>query len=467
MRDRSPNAIRAITATIPENAGQSTNQTAPSPPPPLGDRAMQKEPLAGAFFWVLAFFVVYCARPEDWIPGVAHLHLALVAGVFALIAFVTSLGRMKEGMPKEVFYLILLLVQLALASILSPVWKGNAVAQTIEFAKMVLIVVVIALAVASLARLRKLIFVQAASVVAVALISIKSGHLVGGRLFGALNGMYSNPNDLAIALVLSVPLCLVFLFRARGVARKLAWTVAVLAMIFAIFRTGSRAGFIALVIAGLFCMWDFGIKGRRLYLPVLAVVVLTVAFALAGSEVTQRLSATFSTSNTQESAYGSALARKQLLIKSLKVTAEHPLFGIGPGDFQAISGHWQPTHNVYTALSAEGGIPALILFLMIYWRAFGNLRRVREFEASDSELGMFASAMRASLWAFAVAGPFFPDAYQYFVYFMFVFTTILCRLVDQKGAPQRKRSWAYEQRAKMAAPAVASARPAQSGMSRA
>ncbi|MGH9404131.1 MAG: O-antigen ligase family protein [Terriglobia bacterium] len=417
-----------------------------------------KEPLSGAFFWVLAFFVVYCARPEDWIPGVAHLHLALVAGVFALIAFVMSIGRMKEGLPKEVFYLILLLVQLFLASIFSPVWKGNAVMQSIEFAKMVLIVVVITLAVASLARLRKLIFVQSASVAVVALISIKSGHLVNGRLFGALNGMYANPNDLAIALVLSVPLCLVFLFRAKGLARKLVWTAAVLAMIFAIFRTGSRSGFIALIVAALFCMWDFGVKGRRLYLPALAVVVGMVAFVLAGSEVTQRLSATFSSSETQESAYGSALARRQLLVKSLKVTAEHPLFGVGPGDFQAISGHWQPTHNVYTALSAEGGIPALILFLMIYWRAFGNLRRVRSFEAADSEMGMFASAMRASLWAFAVAGPFFPDAYQYFVYFMFAFTTILCRLADQKGAPQNQRSWAYAEHSKMAAPVGASVR---------
>ncbi|MGH9342906.1 MAG: O-antigen ligase family protein [Terriglobia bacterium] len=434
------------------------NNSVQSSPSTAADRDHKKEPLAGAFFWVLAFFVVYCARPEDWIPGVAHLHLALVAGVFAMIAFVMSLGRMKEGLPKEIFYLILLLVQLSLASILSPVWKGNAVAQTIEFAKMVLIVVVITLAVASLARLRKLIFVQTASVVAVAIISIKSGHLVNGRLFGALNGMYSNPNDLAIALVLSLPLCLVFLFRAKGVLRKLVWTAAVLTMIFSIFRTGSRSGFIALTIVGLFCIWDFGIKGRRLYLPVLAVVVATAAFMLAGSEVAQRLSNTFSAGGKQGTAYGSTLARKQLLIRSLEVTAEHPLFGVGPGDFQAISGHWQPTHNVYTALSSEGGIPALILFLMIYWRAFGNLRRVRNFEAADSELGMFASAMRASLWAFAVAGPFFPDAYQYFVYFMFVFTTILCRLVDQKGAPQIRHSWAFAERPKVATPAGMSAR---------
>lgn len=458
MRDRSLGALHTITATLPEKTETVAAQPAPPQPSSTATTRQEKEPLAGAFFWVLAFFVVYCARPEDWIPGIAHLHLALVSGVFALIAFVTSLGRMKEGLPKEVFYLILLLVQLAVASILSPVWKGNAVAQTIEFAKMVLIVVVISLAVASLARLRKLIFVQAASVVAVALISIKSGHLHNGRLVGVLNGMYANPNDLAIAVVLSLPLCLVFLFRAQGVVRKLIWAVAVLAMTYVVFRTGSRSGLIALAVAGMWCIWDFGIKGRRLYLPILALIIAGAGFAIAGGTLVHRFSETFSGSGANQSAYGSAIARKQLLILSLKVTAKHPLFGIGPGDFQAVSGHWQPTHNVYTALSAEGGIPALVLFLLIYWRSFANLRHVREFEDPDSELGMFARAMRASLWAFAIAGPFFPDAYQYFVYFMFVFTTILCRLVDPKGAPQPKQQWARAHHSKLAAPAAMSTR---------
>lgn len=422
----------------------------PEPLPAMTPAAAAKasrEPLSGAFFWVLAFFVVYCARPEDWIPGIAHLHLALVSGAFALIAFITSLGQLKEGLPKEVLYLILLLIQLGIASVLSPVWKGNAVAQTIEFAKMVLIVVVISLAVASLARLRKLIFVQSVSVVAVALISIKSGHVSNGRLMGVLNGMYTNPNDLAIAIVLSLPLCLVFLFRAKGILRTLAWTVAVLAMTYAIFRTGSRSGLIAFAIAALFCIWDFGIKGRRFYLPALAVVIAAVGFVLAGGTLAHRFGETFSGSGANQSAYGSAVARRELLVRSLQVTAEHPLFGVGPGDFQAVSGHWQPTHNVYTALSAEGGIPALILFLLIYWRAFANLREVRNLTSPDSELGMLGAAMRASLWAFAVAGPFFPDAYQYFVYFMFVFTTILCRLA-RRGAPAKKpRTWAYQESA--------------------
>ncbi|HEX5481598.1 MAG TPA: hypothetical protein VFZ08_03110, partial [Terriglobia bacterium] len=62
----------------------------------------QKEPLAGAYFWLLVFFVVYCARPEDWIPGVAALHPAKIAGLFAFIAFLMSIGQLRRKVMKEI-----------------------------------------------------------------------------------------------------------------------------------------------------------------------------------------------------------------------------------------------------------------------------------------------------------------------------------------------------------------------------
>jgi len=34
----------------------------------------KKEGLSGAFFWLSAFYFVYCARPEDWIPGLHIFH---------------------------------------------------------------------------------------------------------------------------------------------------------------------------------------------------------------------------------------------------------------------------------------------------------------------------------------------------------------------------------------------------------
>ncbi|MGH9469402.1 MAG: O-antigen ligase family protein [Terriglobia bacterium] len=415
---------------------QTTAPAAPgvAAPAVTGYEAHRKEPLAGAFFWVLAFMAVYCGRPEDYIPGVAHLHPALIVGACALTAFVLSLGHLKKGLPREIILLVLLLIQLGLASVLSPVFKAHAVTVTIEFSKAVLIIVVMVLAVTTFKRFRKLLFIQTAAVAVIAAASVAKGVRNGGRLYGVLNGIYANPNDLAIAQVLCLPICLFFLFRSRRAAAKLAWLGASLVMVYCVFLTASRAGFLALIIIAAVCLWEFGVKGGRRYLIPLAMLCVLLLVAFAGHNTRQRLASTFSSQSDYEHAHGSAMARKRLLILSLKVTAEHPIFGIGPGDFRIISGQWNETHNVYTALSAEAGLPALFLFLAIYWCSFVNLREAIKRVEPGSEVFILAQAIRASLIAFAPAAFFFPDAYQYFVYFMFAYSTLILRVSSREAA---------------------------------
>src|SRR5215472_11427626 len=111
------------------------------------------EPLAGAYFGLLAFFVVYCARPEDWIPGLRQVPLAKITGIFALVALALSVGQARR-LPREVFYLFLLFAQLCLTVPFSSVWRGGAFNQVLEFSKVVLIVPVVVIAVSNLARLR-------------------------------------------------------------------------------------------------------------------------------------------------------------------------------------------------------------------------------------------------------------------------------------------------------------------------
>ena len=103
---------------------------------------------------------------------------------------------------------------------------------------------------------------------------------------------------------------------------------------------------------------------------------------LQGGSLEKRFAQTSfdSTSNKPDSeAEGSALQRKELFFRSLEVTAKHPLLGIGPGNFPIISGIWHVTHNSYTQISAEGGIPAFVLYLLIFWRASANLSAVRKY----------------------------------------------------------------------------------------
>src|SRR5215472_1569445 len=225
----------------------------------------RSEPLAGAYFWLLAFFVVYCARPEDWIPALRVVPLAKITGVCAVAAFALSLGQARR-LPREVLYLFLLFVQLCLAAAFSPVWRGGAFNSVLEFSKVVVIVPVVALAVTALARLRWLIFTQTASVLAVAIVSLVKSQIRGGRLEGVLGGFYGNSNDLALAIVLTVPFCLVFMLVARGGFRKALWLLATTVMTYALFRTGSRAGLLAFVAASGVLLREFGIKGGRRYL---------------------------------------------------------------------------------------------------------------------------------------------------------------------------------------------------------
>ena len=73
-----------------------------------------------------------------------------------------------------------------------------------------------------------------------------------------------------------------------------------------------------------------------------------------------RLKGTFNPKEDTAAAYASTQDRQQLLWRSIEVTKEHPLFGVGPGNFAQLSGNWHVAHNSFTQMSSEGGIPALI-----------------------------------------------------------------------------------------------------------
>ncbi len=413
-------------------------------------QARQRKPFGGLFFWILAFFFIYYAVPMVWVPGLHLIHPAKVVGLGALVALLLNVGKFGEALLPEVVLILLLVTQMGLASIFSPVWKGGAINITMIFAQVVLIVFAMALAVRTIDRLRKLVFVQTASVAVIAVLSLVSGGSKG-RLSAAMSSSnYSNSNDLALAVVLTIPFCFYFFFRTHSVFRKGIWAMAMLSMCATAFSTGSRGGFLAFAVAVGVCLWEYGVKARRMFLVFGAVAVGVVLFLVAGAKLGNRLAGTFNPSENYEASYGSYKARKALLIQSLRYTAEYPLFGIGPGDFQSASKTWQPTHDVYTTFSAEVGLPALIIFLLMLRRAFINLREVRR-RMPDSELSVLAASMRASLLAFALAGFFYPDAYAFFPYLMLALTTAAFQVArdqsveiqEPESARQAARSYAY------------------------
>jgi O-antigen ligase len=400
------------------------------------------EPLRGAYFWLALFFLVYCARPEDWIPGLDIIPLAKITGLFALLGFALGMGRSRRhlnSLPRESIYLLVMIGLLFISAVVSPVWRGGAFSRTVDFSKVLVTWVLTFLVVTNVERLRRIIFIETASVAVISLISILKGY-GHYRLHGALGGIYSNPNDLAFAIVLSLPFCLAFVLRTRSIPRKAAWAIAMVVMAAALFSTASRGGFVTLLIVAPLCLWHFAIKKQRFHLIVAAVAVLIVAGVGGGERLKDRffaMSGEDLDTGFERSAHTSFEERRILIKRSLEEIAQHPILGIGVGNFTSVSGSWREVHVAYLQIAAEGGIPVLILYLMFFWRGFANLRRLKRISKAEPDVELFAGALHSSLVGFLVGALFAPEAYQYFPYFAVAYTAALLAVVREQQRDAR------------------------------
>jgi len=392
------------------------------------------DPTKKAFFWLSGFFVVYCARPEDWIPGLKYAPLAKITAILAMWGLFTSLGRTKrtfKDLPKEATLLLSMIILYYVGGFLSPVWRGGAVNRTIDYSKIYIAWVLVFLLITTFDRLRRIIFIQVFSVVVVCAVAVVKGHGTP-RLDGVLGGIYSNPNDLAFAIVLSMPFALAFMVTAKNAFVKVGWLAGMLVMCVAIFLTASRAGFIDLVISFSVALYYFAIKGKRPYLIVASGLVGVVVMAAAGGKLYDRFTALSGDSTTDQSAYGSYEDRKYLMMRAVAAIETYPVFGIGLRNFPTWSGIWHDVHMTYLQVAAEGGVAVLVIYLMFFYRGFKNLKILRQTKNLDPDIVLFIGALQSSLVGFVVGACFAPEAYQFFPYFAVAFTATLLQTVREQ-----------------------------------
>ncbi len=399
-------------------------------------RTRQLDPTRWTFFWLTAFYIVYCARPEDYIPGLFYVPLAKITAALTVMAILNAAGKTKRkfsDIPIEGRYLAAIIGWYFMSAIFSPIWKGGAISHSLDFAKVLVVYALTFLLITDFAKLRRIIFIQAAAVPVICTVSIIKGHSMP-RLAGVIGGIYSNPNDLAFAIVLTLPFCLAFLLTAKGAFRKLVWFVSMLIMGLALLLTASRAGLLTLAVSGSVSLWHFGVKGRRLYLIVATFLIGVAMLAVAGGPVLDRIGAINGNVETRQEqlAYSSYEARRILMIRALDGIADYPLFGVGARNFAEYSGIWQEVHNSYLQITVEGGIACGILYLLFFRRGFINLQQLRRLKKLDVHTTLFVGGLHASLVGFVVGAFFAPEAYQFFPYFGVAYTSALVAIVVEQ-----------------------------------
>jgi O-antigen ligase len=399
-------------------------------------RTKAQDGISAGLVWI--YFALSFTRPQDWVSSLSQVPMAKIAGVLAVLAFLLSFEQIRWPMPRNTFWLLLLMGQFLLTVPMSPVWPGGAFQKALDFGKIVALFMVIVSFVTTLKRMQQLIIIQCSSAAIFSAASLWNARLHTGRLESAFgNGYSSNPNDLALGLVTILPLSLALVFLSRGWPGKLVWTLATLLMMYAVFLTGSRGGFFSLIVAGGVLLWEFAIQGRRGYLLLVAGLAALLLWQSASGTLSARLRGTFDPSQESDSSYSSAQQREQLFWRSIEVTEEYPLFGVGPGNFQVLSGNWHVTHNAFTQMSSEGGLPALFLYLLFVESGFRNTRLTKWLSRGNRAPSLIARALRASLMGYLVGACFASVAYEY-PYVLVAYTTALVWIVKKSDFGSRE-----------------------------
>jgi len=216
----------------------------------------------------------------------------------------------------------------------------------------------------------------------------------GGRFFIPKTSL-SNPNDLALLLLLGATYLLLMAYSSSTFPRLIA-LVALPMVLYFVLQTGSRANF--LTVLAVIAVLMFTVPQRVKLAIGLLLPVLAVGMALLVPTSTwQRL--TMIVLHPEEEIYrnpdashevGSQLARQLLLERAIALTARHPLFGVGPQMFEVgveemvrseekVKSGWQAAHNVYLQIAAENGVPGFILFVwFVFWCLKTNFRTFRQ-----------------------------------------------------------------------------------------
>jgi O-antigen ligase len=247
-------------------------------------------------------------------------------------------------------------------------------------------------------------------------------------------GTLSNPNDLALHLLLLIPFA-VFAMKSGSLLswKTIVCAPAVLFALIRIIRTGSRSGLLSIV-ACLVILFVIGKLTTKLKMLGAVGLIVAIALAFVPSSVLLRYATVFNGTSYDEgmstgerSAVESTRARKMLFEESVRLTMEHPLFGVGPGIFSAaLAGEqekegkiqtWHEAHNSFTQISSEAGIPAFALYaaILLYCmkRTISIYRRARR-DPNRLVISQMAGTLAVSLLIFGIGATF--GTYSYTIH---------------------------------------------------
>ena len=298
------------------------------------------------YFFLLAYIVVLYLRPQEYIPEVMEAPLVPVMLLSALALWLVGQAKNFEA-PQ--FRLMPGLVAAMFISVLMTGWLTGAIDVVTKFAPTLILFYITATSVDSLKRFRAMCIVLATvSTVMVmhGIDQVESEFGIGwtgaktieGRI--TYLGFLNDPNDLSMALLISLPLTIYLARASTWFPLRLAAVGAACMNLYGIYLCNSRGSMLGvLTMLLLYATRHYGWLRSLIVAPLLVGPLML----LAPSRVSE-------ISADEDSAAG----RIDAWYEGFDMFKSHPLFGVGAGLFT--DHHRMTAHNSFVLAIAELGV---------------------------------------------------------------------------------------------------------------
>ena len=189
-------------------------------------------------------------------------------------------------------------------------------------------------------------------------------------------GLTTNANGLGILLWYGIVVSAWLVLISKGFLMKAVYVGAALLLIYVLLTTGSRKCFIALILFAISFLLFANKKGNYgVFILVGLLFVLAYStvydFIMNHTALGARVNSDLLESGTE--------GRYNLITEGWKLFLSSPVVGIALGSFTSYSPSGMMAHNDYIEILASMGLPALILYLSIYFDYFRKCIYLRRY----------------------------------------------------------------------------------------
>lgn len=200
-------------------------------------------------------------------------------------------------------------------------------------------------------------------------------------------GYWDGANTLCVGLTMAVSLAFGFVAIAKNVISKLIYLFFSVLIIYGVYLTNSRGGFVAFL-ALIPAYISVRFKGKKKYaLLIIVCVILPLAMKFGPTRVASL--------DTKESSYHQ---RTWLWEQGMNMLQDNPIFGIGKGEFRK-NAH-QPAHSNYIQNFAEVGFVGSFFWLSMIYYCLVKLYKIFNESVIKSKDFIFNSLSKALFISF-------------------------------------------------------------------